>query len=959
MPNIPGATSVGPGVITNIVTQTNGASVPGGVRIAAIIGTGARSEIVVASANGGGNDGLNPTYTSTITGLDGRHFLLSTSPDVPGFTQLFKNGVPLVGIEGAITNNAFSDVYDYMFDPTTGQIELQTAHLVDQGGSFYTIGVTNVGVGTLTNLTLADVNAPPETWTIKCVSVQRNNLNQPIAGTASFVAFGSVSGNVVDANGNTIVWVANNTVATNSILSFSILETVNGMSVTISPFREGDYFTVQVASGVLLRGNSLTASYIAVSDINNPVFQDTISTIVTNYGSPSYVAGGIGNSLSLGCQLAFANQAPGIMCVEAAPPLPRRISYQLESNFNATSTDCENYQIPLPPNVTPDPNSQIHFFVTNPATGVETQLLPNQFPFFTLGTGGNPTICDFVFSQVQPPSGNAFSYSAVQENAVLNFAQDGYLNVSLTSPYLATFESASHIFQLSDVGKYVNITNAVNLANISSSPGTDEAGPGNELNQLIPGWAITSVSQGAATIAAVYPGSPTPPFADFVDDSAATFELVDIFGNAVPGTSGTVAIVAVPNTATATFTSVVDLSAYDIIGDGYQIRVLTSPAMHPETLTNIGLFDVTAFTAPYTLTVTKTFVSEHDLTFEVVDATQTSSYIVVNQQIVPNGYSLRVTVVDTQDATFFDAGWVNALASLETQQIDVLVTLPQQTISVIFENALNHCLEMSNLTNRRERVLLLGAISGLTPANLTGAQLAAVEQLGIIEGIPNNDISTLLGGQLSDIANYSVPNAYGETFRAVYFFPDQIVVQVGSNATTIDGFYLAAAGAGYLSGQNNVAVPLTNKILSGFTINQNRMFNQLTNESLFQAGVCVVSPVSGGGNVLWGLTTTQSGYPEEQEISIVFIRDRIAKQMRAGFAGYIGNPEDLDTQGTLTARAVAMMNSFITQGLITNFANLSVINDPVEPRQWDITVAVQPVYPINWIYITVGVGTIA
>jgi len=80
--------------------------------------------------------------------------------------------------------------------------------------------------------------------------------------------------------------------------------------------------------------------------------------------------------------------------------------------------------------------------------------------------------------------------------------------------------------------------------------------------------------------------------------------------------------------------------------------------------------------------------------------------------------------------------------------------------------------------------------------------------------------------------------------------------------------------------------------------------------------------------------------------------------MRTGFAGYIGNPEDLDTQGTLMARAVALLNSFMTQGLITNFANLSVINDPVEPRQWDISVMVQPVYPVNWIYITVGVGTI-
>src|SRR5258708_659224 len=328
MANIPGATNVLPGVITNVITQSSAASVPGGIRTAAIIGQGARSEIIVASANGGGKDGLNPTFIST-NGSDGRHFTLAFPPVVTNRTSLFKNGVPLVGLEETIDSNPFSDVYDYRIDITNGHIELQTAHLVDQGGSFFSAGLTNVGLGTLQNLELTDENAPTETWTIKCVSVRRNNLNQPIPGSARFVAFGSVSGNIVDINGNTVVWVADNTVATNRVLSFSILE--NGYPSSTSPFREGDFFTVQVSSGVLTRGNSLSATYISVADINNPVFQTTMTNVVQNYGSVS-----LSNTLSLGCQLAFANQTPGIMAVEAAPPLPRRVSYQLESNFPGT-----------------------------------------------------------------------------------------------------------------------------------------------------------------------------------------------------------------------------------------------------------------------------------------------------------------------------------------------------------------------------------------------------------------------------------------------------------------------------------------------------------------------------------------------------------------------------------------------------------------------------------------------
>ena len=421
MSNIPGAPNVLPGVFTNVITQSTGASVPGGIRVSCIIGEGARSEIIVASALGNGNDGLDGYYTST-TGSDGRHFLLNYSPIISNRTQLYRNGVLLQGLEEQIDQNAFSNLYDYRIDINTGRIELQRAHLVDQGGTFYLNGSTNVGLGTIQNLSLVDVNAPNESWTIKCVSVQRNNLNQPVPGTAQFIAFGSVSGNVLDANGNPVIWVANNQVVTNTILMFSIAETMSG-NTTISPFREGDYFTIEVSSGVLSKNDSLTANYIAVADINDPTFFDSISDINKKHGLPS-----LDNTLALGCQLAFANSPPGIMCLQAAPPLPRRTSYVLETNFLATSTNVNDFVIPLPLGVSPDPNSSIHVFVTNPATSVEKQILPNKFPFFTLGTVGQPTISEFVFDNANPPAGNSYSYSVTQTNATLNFGQDGYIN---------------------------------------------------------------------------------------------------------------------------------------------------------------------------------------------------------------------------------------------------------------------------------------------------------------------------------------------------------------------------------------------------------------------------------------------------------------------------------------------------------------------------------------------------
>src|ERR1700752_2237489 len=116
MPNIPGANNILPAVVTDVETITNGISVPGGIRIASIIGEGARSEVIISSALGGGQDGLDPTYTSQ-TGSDGRHFTLDFFPIISNRTTLFKNGIPLVGTELTITpTTTFPDNFDYAVD---------------------------------------------------------------------------------------------------------------------------------------------------------------------------------------------------------------------------------------------------------------------------------------------------------------------------------------------------------------------------------------------------------------------------------------------------------------------------------------------------------------------------------------------------------------------------------------------------------------------------------------------------------------------------------------------------------------------------------------------------------------------------------------------------------------------------------------------------------------------------
>lgn len=912
--NIPGSGGIAlPGAFTDVVTQSRGASIPGGVRVAAIIGEGSKNEVIVASALGSGQDGFNSTYTST-SGSDGRHFALSTTSSIiSNRTTLYRNGLPLVGLEDVPSDTAFSNAYDYRIDITTGRIELQKAFLADQGGAFFTAASTNVGDGYVSNLSLTDNNAPSETWTIKCVSVQRTPLNVPIASTAKFVAFGSVSGQKLDANGNPVLWIANGTVATNGVLSFAIFENSAGAT----PFREGDAFVVKVKSGVLTKNDSLTANYIPLANINDPELLQTPDDVVSKHGLAS-----TDNTLSLGAQLAFSNSSPALMCVQAAPAMPRRTSFLLSDAVQALSTNNDDFIFPLPVGVQPNINSQIHFFVKNNTTNVETQVLPNKFPFFTLDTSGNPSSNQFITDNTLAPSGYSYSYTVVSITASVASGLDGYLARLTSGSGHNAFLSGSSLFDSSFVGKTIKIIDATNVANNGS-------------------FAVTSVSNGA-----VYFSQTT--FPDFTAGSTIAFSLINPATGATltSGTDGVLTNNA--GTGTASFTSAaVNFTTFSPTGKRLKISGTT---------TNNGLYDITAVDGSDNLTLAKVFVQETGLRYEILDSTQQSYYVVVNHNVVPNGNALRVTLVQEKDSTFFDTGWINALESLETQEIDILVPLPKQTISAIFQNALNHCKTMSGIKNKKERVLFCGAISGLKPENLTGAKPAAVEDVGLLEGIQGDDPSEVLSGLIEDITNYSVTNAFGNTYRCVYFYPDQIVVQAGSDNVLVDGFYIAAAAAGYLSAVGNVAIPLTNKVLSGFTILRNKQYSTTVLEQLTQAGVTVLQPVAGGGKVIWGLTTSQSGFVEEQEISIVFIRDRLAKSLRGAFEGYVGIAEDDTIIPTLSARAIASMNSFVSQGLITAYKDVLVQRDSVDPRQWNVSVRAQPTYPVNFIYIRVSLG---
>lgn len=448
-------------------------------------------------------------------------------------------------------------------------------------------------------------------------------------------------------------------------------------------------------------------------------------------------------------------------------------------------------------------------------------------------------------------------------------------------------------------------------------------------------------------------GSDTALMADFMDPSQTgmPFSYTVVSDDKVEQ-SGTDGYISVYGLSTGTFHSPSVQFVSDDVGKLLDF-INADPA-------NEGRFEITAVVDENTARIAKVsgnFTAETGVRWQLLAASGTSQRVLFTTDLaLAAGQGLRVTYIDEKDADFYDANWSEVLAELQKQDVQILVPLPTQTFSAIQQAFRVHVEQMSSTYYKRERVLFTGALRGLTVDNVTGVSEAAVEDIGILEGIQGDDPEEILAGNIEDLVDYDVATNFGDSFRVVYFYPDEIVKVVAGTRELLPGYYIAAAAGGRVSGTANIAEPLTFKTLVGFTILNDKIFTQDQLNRLGDHGITVLQPVTGGAKVLHGKTTTQSGAPEEEEISIVFIRDQVARVMRRGFQAFIGQPEDQTLIPSLTATAIGLLNAFVSQNLITAYQNLSVARDDVEPRQYNIRVEIQPNYPVNWIFIDVSVG---
>lgn len=343
-----------------------------------------------------------------------------------------------------------------------------------------------------------------------------------------------------------------------------------------------------------------------------------------------------------------------------------------------------------------------------------------------------------------------------------------------------------------------------------------------------------------------------------------------------------------------------------------------------------------------------------NLSWQLVDEADQSANLLLTTDFVDEnliaGVGLKISYVDTKDAAFFDTNWLSGFEAAELVSTRYIVPLPTQTISNIFGVAKSHVITQSNILNAQERILICGAINGLLPENLDGSEDAAVEDIGLLEGIQGDDAEEVLNGLTEDLANYSIADAFGDTQRVIYMVPDQIVRNIAGTNTVLSGYFSAAAMAGFLSSKSSLAEPATNKTLVGFAIPNTRRYRPTVINNLLEAGACILEQVSGGGRIVHGITTANSGAPEDEEISIVEIRDQVVNVMRSAMRPYVGRINSGTIIQEISAAADKVMRAMVAQGLLTGFSGLSVVRDLADTTQINIGVRAFPAGPVNSVF---------
>lgn len=211
-------------------------------------------------------------------------------------------------------------------------------------------------------------------------------------------------------------------------------------------------------------------------------------------------------------------------------------------------------------------------------------------------------------------------------------------------------------------------------------------------------------------------------------------------------------------------------------------------------------------------------------------------------------------------------------------------------------------------------------------------------------------------GTTSDTVIQQCKNLSSEKITAVY--PDGAVIGIvdayGNEVEYIvDGSLIAAAVAGRdISPVNDIATPLTNATVSGFKRLYRRLDN-VTASLVANSGCTVLEEQTPVIRILMYLTTDMST-SLTRDPRIVEVKHSIQQGIRTALQQYIGVKNLPKMQTQIRDTVGSYFKQLKQNEIIVDFTGIRVSQNTSDPSTVDVEAYYSPVFPLNWIMVTLN-----
>jgi hypothetical protein len=223
---------------------------------------------------------------------------------------------------------------------------------------------------------------------------------------------------------------------------------------------------------------------------------------------------------------------------------------------------------------------------------------------------------------------------------------------------------------------------------------------------------------------------------------------------------------------------------------------------------------------------------------------------------------------------------------------------------------------------RNERTSVIGFAFGTTPESaIQQCKALATEKLTPV---------------YPEAAVVSIPDAFGNEVQYL-----------------VDGSFIAVALAGLDSSPaTDIATPLTNKTITGFDRLYRRM-DEVTAALVANAGCTTLDQVGNLVRIKMYLTSDLSN-ALTRDPRIVEVKHFVQQGMRSNLNQYIGSKNLPSVIPQITATVSSYFSSLKSASLIVDYKGIRVAQNPNEPSTVDVEVFYSPVFPLNWIIVTLN-----